>query len=222
VAPRKGKARRSHEPAPAGILGGKLGATSGWDTKFTQAWLEEHDLPQLRALVQKHQLNELDLFEAQDAELKDEGIGADERARHAVLIANPDCARWRPDETVGWLCFHALPMAAEMFKKHNLDGTDLLEAHDVDLDTGGVPPPERAKIRKLVQAGPGWTIDAVVEWLEDHNLTASAVGMKEFAAVGTELFEVDDDILASFNVSPPERVRFWAAMKKLRSDASDK
>ena len=103
-----------------------------------------------------------------------------------------------------------------MFRQHNLDGTDLLEANDVDLDTAGVPPPERNKLRKLVQEGPMWSIDAVVDWLESSNLPMVAAGLAEYGGLGTEVFEIDDGILEVFGVGDEEQARFKQALKKLR------
>ena len=196
--------------------GPEEGEEEGWNTKFTELWLQSHFLPELASLVKAHGLNELDLFEALDDELEAEGISAAERGRHAVLVANSECARWRPNEAVGWLVFNEMPEAAEMFRRHNLDGTDLLEASDVDFDNAGVPPPERDKILKLVREGPRWAIGAVADWLEGMNLPRVAKGLSEYGKLGTEVFEIDDDILEVFGVEVPEQLRFKQAMKLLK------
>jgi len=219
VSPRKGKAARkttATSDAHHKVDNDDEEEDEGWNTKFTQLWLESHFLPELATLVASHGLNELDLFEALDDELEAEGISAVERGRHAVLVANSECARWRPNEAVGWLVFNELPEAAEMFRRHNLDGTDLLEANDVDLDNAGVPPPERNKLRKLVQGGPRWSIYAVADWLEGKNLPTVAKGLTSYGELGTEVFEIDDDILQVFGVEEPEQLRFKQAMKLLK------
>jgi hypothetical protein len=147
------------------------------------------------------------------------------------LNSQDTLVEWSVDQVTAWLENIKLEEHVECFQENRVNGKVLLQCdHECLENFGVVSKPDRIKIltrmnevdssHEMPSSGcvSEWTVEEVIDWLEDVKLEGYAEIVKDRDVTGEELLQYDHECLEEIGViSKPDRIKIITKLKAMNS-----